>query len=442
MMIKTPLDQNNPPPLTSVFSRYYWLQIALIALSIFIGIGCSAWVMKGVLLKTALEQEMAHYWMRVEKNPYAPLPDTKNLYGYRWTGATPNRFAQFPLESGVHRKFIDGKERMTVYEQRNNQHVLLVFGESNVNKLVWFYGLAPLMISLFVLYSFLWWSNRRAHHYFSPITRLANALQHIDWQHQHKLASPFEGVPTNGNLEAEHLKQALEQYHRVLTDFIRREREFTGDVSHELRTPLTILKGNVQLCQTKYGQDRVLTRLYNTILDMELLVDTLLAIARNKTQDLEQQPYHISAIVQDLLADLEQVSQSKGIAIHFHADSDESPRMLNSIISKMVFSNVLRNALNYSHGSQIDIVLQKNTILIADNGIGMALPEDAKGKELSEVQVQLTAKGHGIGLQLVQKLCQQLKWRVELFDREYYLRLHPELNLASSSGLLVVIYLS
>lgn len=437
-----PQANSDAHELRSVFKRYYWLQIGLIALSILIGIGCSAWVMKGVLLKTALEQEMAHYWSRLDQNPNAPLPDTKNLYGYRWVGQPPKRFNTFNFQEGVQRKFVDGKERMTVYQTRNNQHVLLVFGESNVNKLVWFYGLAPLMVSLFVLYSFLWWSNRRAHHYFSPITRLANALKHIDWQHQHKMPSPFVDVPTNGNLEAEHLKQALEQYHAVLSDFIRREREFTGDVSHELRTPLTILKGSVQLCQTKYGNDRVFTRLYNTIIDMELLVDTLLAIARNKTQDIQQEQCYMSSIVHSLLADLEQVSANKGMHIQYYADTEEIPRMINTTIGKMVLSNVLRNALNYSHGSQIDIVSLKNSILIADNGIGMALPEDAKATELSAVQVHLTAKGHGIGLQLVQKLCLQLRWRVELFDRQYYLSLHPELNLAPSTGLLVVIYLS
>ncbi|MFN7096889.1 MAG: type II secretion system ATPase GspE, partial [Gammaproteobacteria bacterium] len=31
------------------------------------------------------EQEMEHYWIRVERNPKADLPDTKNLYGYRWS---------------------------------------------------------------------------------------------------------------------------------------------------------------------------------------------------------------------------------------------------------------------------------------------------------------------------------------------------------------------
>ena len=65
-------------PLGEIFNRFYWLQIALIAMSVVIGISCSAWVIKGTLLKTALEQEMAHYWQRVEINPQAELPDTKN----------------------------------------------------------------------------------------------------------------------------------------------------------------------------------------------------------------------------------------------------------------------------------------------------------------------------------------------------------------------------
>lgn len=442
MIIKTTATKKSHA-LGEIFSRHYWLQIGLIALSIVIGISCSAWVIKGSLLKTALEQEMEHYWMRIERNPNADLPDTKNLYGYRWmTDIPPQPFRQMSLQSGVHRIFIDGKERMTVYGEHNGQHVLLVFGESNVNKLVWLFGLAPLMFSLFILYSFLWWSNRRARRYFSPITRLANALEQIDWEHQSKEASPFQDISTNGNMEAQYLKQALEKYHVVLSEFIQREREFTGDVSHELRTPLTILKGNVQLCQARYGQDKALTRLQNTIEDMQLLVDTLLAIARNTTNTLTIEQAKLSEIVQDLVFDLEPVSHSKGMQIHVIQEHAEQLRWLYPSMTKMVLSNILRNALNYSEGSDIHIIQQKNSILIADNGIGIKLPDDLKVQQLSDRQLQLKAKGHGIGLQLVQKLCKQLGWRVELYDRQFYLLTHPRLDLALTTGLIVVVYLN
>lgn len=442
-MLKPKNHGVNTHPLSKMFNRHYWLQIGLIALSIIIGIACSAWVIKGSLLKTALEQEMEHYWLRVDRNPNADLPDTKNLYGYRWnTAMPPAAFKGQRLEQGVHRIFVDGKERMTVYGERNGQHVLLVFGESNVNKIVWMFGLAPLMFSLIVLYSILWWSNRRAKRYFSPITRLANALEHIDWAHQNKEASPFQGISTNGNLEAEYLKQALEKYHQVLTEFIYREREFTGDVSHELRTPLTILKGNVQLCQAKYGEDKSLNRISNTIEDMQLLVDTLLAIARNTTNTLTAEQMNLSTIIRDLVNGLEPVSQSKAMDILVQYDSQEFPRMIYPSMTKMVLSNILRNALNYSQGSNIHIIQRKNSIVIADNGIGITMPNDSKVQELNTTQLQLKAKGHGIGLQLVQKLCNQLGWRVELFDRQYYLSTRKYLKLENTTGLIVVVYMN
>lgn len=208
-------------------------------------------------------------------------------------------------------------------------------------------------------------------------------------------------------MEAEYLKQALEKYHQVLSEFIRREREFSGDVSHELRTPLTILKGNVQLCQARYGDNKAFTRLGNTIEDMQLLVDTLLAIARNTTNTLTLEHRSLFNILQELQLDLDSVGYTKGIQIHLQQHGDEQIRQLYPSMTKMVFGNILRNALNYSQGSEIDIILQKNKVLIADNGIGINLPNDVKVQELSSRQLKLETKGHGIGLQLVQKLCMQ-----------------------------------
>lgn len=213
-------------------------------------------------------------------------------------------------------------------------------------------------------------------------------------------------------------------------------------MSHELRTPLTILKGNVQLCQAKYGDDKSLVRLHNTIEDMQLLVDTLLAIARNTVKSLPSEKNLLSKTVKDLVESLEAVSVAKGIQINIQPDVSEQPRWLYPSMTQMVLGNILRNALNYSQGSQIDIIQQKNSLIIADNGIGISLPNDVKVQELSDSQLSLKAKGHGIGLQLVQKLCKQLGWRVELFDRQYYLTTHPELDLEPTTGLIVVVYLS
>lgn len=434
-------------PLGQLFYRYYWLQIALIAFAVVVGIGGSAFIIKGLLLKTALQQEMAHYWQRVEKNPQANLPDTKNLYGYRWNTTQPPAYLKhLSLQTGVHRIPIDGKERMTVYEQRQGQHVLLVFGESNVNRLVWLFGLAPLMVSLFVLYSVLWWFNQRARRHVSPIDQLAKALQRMNWDEPYLKSPTFQNVDTAGNLEAEHLKQALVQYHHALLDFIKREQQFTGDVSHELRTPLAVLRGNVQLCQSRYGQDKALTRLLNTVDDMQLLVDTLLAVARKKSKDIPQQQVQLSQLLQKLVDDVQPLAKARNMQITL-TTLNEATKQLNPAMANMVFSNVIRNALNYSEGQVLDILLEGQRVIIADDGIGLTgevrqlLTNPALIDDESQ---QYSPKGHGIGLQLVQRLCTSLNWRIELYDRVQLDILnnisHPQNP--HKKGLAVVIYLN
>lgn len=55
-MLKFYRNDHSNHPVADVFNRYYWLQIVLIAMSIVVGLACSAWVIKGSLLKTALER--------------------------------------------------------------------------------------------------------------------------------------------------------------------------------------------------------------------------------------------------------------------------------------------------------------------------------------------------------------------------------------------------
>ncbi len=99
-MLKLLQGQTRSSSLGEVFNRYYWLQIGFIALSVVIGIGCSAWVIKGSLLRTALEQEMSHYWQRLERNPAAELPTPKTCMVIAGAMYRQSNFATYSLSKG------------------------------------------------------------------------------------------------------------------------------------------------------------------------------------------------------------------------------------------------------------------------------------------------------------------------------------------------------
>ncbi len=423
--------REQPRPLQWLVRRFYWVQIGLIALAVVAGLLLSASILKGLLIRTALKQEMAHYWQRVARDPAAPLPDTKNLYGYRWQGSQrPAVLNGQPLVPGVHRHFVQGKNRLTVYGTRGGEHVLLVFGETNVDRLVLLFGLLPLIFALVVLYSVLWWVNRRVQRHLSPMGRLALTIQSMQDQPAQWTTNPFGQIPTYGNLEADALQTALSRYHDRLLDFVQREQRFTREVSHELRTPIAVLRGNLELCQLREPDHPLYRRMRHTLDDMQLLIDTLLSLARPQREPLPCQPIDWTALVQDVFEEVQSLAQARQMQLRF--DRIENPTApANLTLVKIILRNLIRNALNYAQGTELRVVVRADALLLADDGIGLNPDTPATGG---------AEQGYGIGLPLVARLCALLGWPMHLHDRRQFS--HPDLPVLgpqSPSGLVVEI---
>ncbi len=435
----SPQHLQSKRPISMMFSQYYWLQIGLIAFAVIFGLTCSGFIIKQLLLKTALEQEATHYWTRYDKDHDAALPDTKNLYGYRWQNTRPDFLKSLKLEHGVHRLIVDGNDRVTMYDEHDGNKLLLVFGESNVNRLILLFGLAPLMFSLILLYSVLWFINRKAHRHLSPVTQLAQAIQNIDL-HQPKLNKhPFKQIQTRGNLEAEELQLALQIYHQTLIEFIEREQQFTAEVSHELRTPLSVIKGGLELLQYKFPEQAAIPRMQNMVIDMQLLMDTLLTIARQGSTPLPTSPVDLAISIRQICVDMQDIFTARGMDYDIQALADNTP-LANPATVTMIFGNIIRNALNYSQGKRVSILIDAHRIVIEDDGVGLspaALDALQQHGETSHIE---SHRGHGIGLKLVKRLCNMSGWEIELMNKS-----NIKSNQAAQKkveGLAVVIYTS
>jgi len=435
----TPMSQSKHP-LSMMFSRFYLLQIGFIALAVILGLACSGMITKKLLLKTAMEQEAAHYWMRYDKDHNAALPDTKNLYGYRWQTTPPDQFKNVQLIQGVHRLIIDGDDRVTMYDEHEGNKLLLVFGESNVNRLIWLFGLAPLMASLIVLYSILWFINRRAQRYLSPVSQLAQVIQNIDLHQPSLNKNPFKHIPTRGNLEAEELKVALQIYHQTLIDFIAREQQFTAEVSHELRTPLSVIKGNLELLQFKFPENTEISRMQNMVSDMQLLMDTLLTIARQGSTTLRVNTVNLTDVMQQICSNLQGMFAAQGMQYDIQQITANLPTT-NSAVVAMIFGNIIRNAINYSQGKSVSISIDAHRIVIEDDGVGLPIEALNALRQLDQDNDPIIPhQGYGIGLKLVKRLCNMIGWEIELINKS---NLKPnQFPSKNSEGLAVVIYTS
>ncbi|MFO6137250.1 ATP-binding protein, partial [Pseudomonas aeruginosa] len=78
--------------------------------------------------------------------------------------------------------------------------------------------------------------------------------------------------------------------------------------------------------------------------------------------------------------------------------------------ARIIIGNLLRNALQYSDEGVVEIVVRDRSLLIS-NPIGAA-----QGTEES------MAFGYGLGLDLVQRLCQKSGWRLHYSSDEQRFR--------------------
>ncbi|MCG8435677.1 MAG: ATP-binding protein [Gammaproteobacteria bacterium] len=79
----------------------------------------------------------------------------------------------------------------------------------------------------------------------------------------------------------------------------------------------------------------------------------------------------------------------------------------------ILFSNILRNAFNYTQHGKIEITLSNKTVSVTDSGVGMS-PQQLKDAFQPFYRGNATdAPGVGLGLSIVKRLCERFNWELD-----------------------------
>ncbi|GMG87317.1 sensor histidine kinase [Biformimicrobium ophioploci] len=196
--------------------------------------------------------------------------------------------------------------------------------------------------------------------------------------------------------------------------FIKREQDFTRDVSHELRTPVAISQGAVSLLKdTRLDreQQELADRLELAQEQMQQCIDGLLALAREegfREENVRILPLLESAIVEHHQL-LETRVDDETVKKDVELDLDVAPDVefwCDVQAMRIILGNLIANAFAHTDSGTIRIVAGPDTLTISNTGTPIdpeLLPDifqsGIKGKQSS---------GYGIGLSLVQRLCERL----------------------------------
>lgn len=196
---------------------------------------------------------------------------------------------------------------------------------------------------------------------------------------------------------------------------LEREKVFARDAGHELRTPLAVFKGSLDLLER--NQDRpkhdldALQRMRRTADNMQTLLQTLLILAREELPVVSEVAASLNQAVckeADLLSDLAArrrvaLTISEGTQVQVDAPTE----MLEILIS-----NLVRNAVNYSPGGRVELVVEPDALIVRDSGVGMSEEEQQQLYQAfyRGAGGRNQANGHGLGLAIVKRIADRYGW--------------------------------
>lgn len=405
--------------------RLFAIQVIVISMATLVGIYITQLIIEDLLTRQALNLEAEHFWSLYDKDPTHPLPDVANMHGYLGsqetdTVPTSESTPRLPvglseLSPGYVRTNVEGRSLLVHVSDHDGQRLYLLFEVDRVSDLAFYLGVVPLSIVLLLMYLTLFGVYRWSQRALSPIVRMANRLESVDFNAAGRVELDLESLRDEADDEVEDMILAVEQFTERLNAAIERERIFTRDAGHELRTPVAVFKGSLDLMeqndQRPEHDTQALARMRKTVEDMEALLETLLLLAREEELTAPAEPILVNDVVSTQLETLRYLAERGCNQTKLAEEAELRIRVPRKVL-EIVLGNLVRNALTYTSKGEVIVTVTARSVKVQDTGIGMSSAELENAFEpfFRAEPSRSATKGHGLGLSIVRRLARQFGW--------------------------------
>ena len=187
--------------------------------------------------------------------------------------------------------------------------------------------------------------------------------------------------------------------------------DFVNNASHELKTPIFVIKGYIDMLNDwgkndKEVLDEGLIVLKKEIQNMQELTEKLLFLAKSKNLIAEKNNINLDNVLKEVIDNLSFAYPKQKInyiSSEIFIDSDIA-------LLKLLFKNLIENAIKYGKDNPINIELKKEKkvkLIIEDFGVGIsekALPHIFERFYREDESRNREIKSYGLGLSIVKEI--------------------------------------
>ncbi|MDP1613339.1 MAG: HAMP domain-containing sensor histidine kinase [Sulfuritalea sp.] len=367
------------------------------------------------LMDQTLTAELEDYMARRARNPNSLPPAAASLRGYSMALGSagtdlPPGLRTLPV--GQHEIELDGIPYRAAVAEKNGSRYVILFDEVRQKRrqqrfLAYLIGGATLM-TLLAAIGGLWLAGR----VIAPVTELARAVAGADPESPPRLAR-IAAAAAPGD-EIDELAQAFDRYLVRLAAFVERERSFAADASHELRTPLAVIRGAAEVLAEDPGLDAAqherVARIERAAEEMAQLIAALLLLAREEGAP-QDESCDATRIATACIERYRTLAASRGTTLKLAVPATVELRVPPALFA-IVIANLVHNAVAHTRDGEIAVALDPASLTVRDSGSGIG--DEALARVFERHYRGPDSAGAGIGLFLVKRVCERLRWRVRL----------------------------
>lgn len=247
---------------------------------------------------------------------------------------------------------------------------------------------------LMVVLSVVWFYNRR-------INRFTALL--ADWAEKINIDNYALERPDFRYSELNTIADQLKASYAKSAAVIEREHQFLRHSSHELRTPIAVIRSNIEFLEkvgVTHNLCQPVERINRASHTMLQLTQTLLWLSRESEVEPESTTVNVPELAGNLIDELSYLLQGKDVSLETAYLDQNLCHQIPLTPFRIVLSNLLRNAFQYTHTGWIKVHISEHTVSIENSE-----PDEEKLDN---------DNSFGLGLILVRKICERLNWEIEV----------------------------
>ena len=248
-----------------------------------------------------------------------------------------------------------------------------------------------------------------ARHEWRPVMALASVVNQWDGRQLDPDSLHLERLSPDTDADVASLARGLHGFATRIAGYNQRERNFTRDASHELRSPLTVIKMSVDMLVEEEGLSefgaRSLRRITRATREMEILVEALLILARERDDGTENETFVVNDALQQELISARELLAGRPIELELEESArfalDGSPQAFSVLCWQLI-----RNACQQTEQGRIVVAVTPGVVSITNHS--------DPARENTAATSLRGADRHGFELAIAQRISARFGWTLEL----------------------------